>query len=149
MHKPFLRLREGKLFLVGTNRLMKPGASADPPFVRARQRQRQVEHYWLWVECAIQWTLIYDRERGIALAPLKRPVTSIAPDAAESVWLEFPLFVALFFPRLPIVAHNLQHRGTRLVQPLPFLFIQVTQNGLSCAPRFQMDVGRLPSHGMK
>jgi hypothetical protein len=50
--KPFLRLREGKLFLVETERLNKPGASAAPPFVRARQVPRQVEHYWLCDECA-------------------------------------------------------------------------------------------------
>ncbi len=75
--KPFLRLREGKLFLVETNRLTKPGEAA-PPFVRARQQQRQVEHFWLCDSCAAQYTLIYDRERGVALAPLRRPVTSAA-----------------------------------------------------------------------
>jgi hypothetical protein len=83
-HKPFLRLREGKLFLVETGRLMKPGVSAVPPFVRARQQQRQVEHYWLCDECAIQWTLVYVRERGVALEPLKRPVTTVAAAAAQS-----------------------------------------------------------------
>jgi hypothetical protein len=74
--KPFLRLREGKLFLVETERLTKPGQSAVPPFVRARQQQRCVEHYWLCDDCAQQWTLVYDRERGVALAPLRRTVAS-------------------------------------------------------------------------
>jgi hypothetical protein len=74
--KPFLKLREGKLFLVETDRLAKPGQSAVPPFVRARQQQRVVEHYWLCDDCAAQWTLIYDREHGVALAPLRRPVVS-------------------------------------------------------------------------
>jgi hypothetical protein len=83
-HKPFLRLREGKLFLMETDGLMKPGASAVPPFMRARQLQRQVEHYWLCDECAIQWTLIHDRERGVALVPVKRPVTSIPPAVAQT-----------------------------------------------------------------
>lgn len=83
-HRPFLRLREGKLFLVETDRLTKPGVSAVPPFVRARQQQRQVEHFWLCDECAIQWTLVYDRERGVALAPLKRPATTVAAAAAQS-----------------------------------------------------------------
>jgi hypothetical protein len=82
-HKPFLRLREGKLFLVEADRLMKPGTPSVPPFVRARQQQRQVEHYWLCDECAIQWTLIYDRERGVALARLKRTVTSVSPTVAQ------------------------------------------------------------------
>jgi hypothetical protein len=43
-----------------------------------------VEHYWLCDQCAIQWTLIYDRERGIALAPLKRSVTTVAAAVAQS-----------------------------------------------------------------
>ncbi len=83
-HIPFLRLREGKLFLVETDRLMKPGTTSVPPFVRARQQQRQVEHYWLCDECANRWTLIYDRECGVTLAPLKRPVTTVAAAAAQS-----------------------------------------------------------------
>lgn len=76
--KPFLRLREGKLFLVETARLTKPGEPATPPFVRARQPQRQVEHYWLCDDCAGVWTLIYDKERGVALVPLRRPAVSAA-----------------------------------------------------------------------
>jgi len=79
--KPFLRLRDGKLFLVETDRLAKPGESAVPPFIRARQQQRQVEHYWLCDECAGHWTLVYDRERGVALTPLRKPVVSLAAAA--------------------------------------------------------------------
>jgi len=74
--KPFLRLRDGKLFLVETERLTKPGESAVPPFVRARQQQRCVEHYWLCNDCASQFTLIYDRDHGVALAPLRKPAAS-------------------------------------------------------------------------
>lgn len=76
--KPFLKLREGKLFLVETDRITKPGESAVPPFVRARQQQRCVEHYWLCDDCAAQWTLVYNPEHGVSLAPLRRPVTSVA-----------------------------------------------------------------------
>ena len=76
--KPFLRLREGKLFLVETERVTKPGEPASPPFVRARKLQRQVEHYWLCDDCAAHWTLVYDRDHGVALAPLRRPVASAA-----------------------------------------------------------------------
>jgi len=79
--KPFLRLREGKLFLVETDRLNKSGEAAVPPFVRARQQRRRVEHYWLCDECAARWTLIYDGERGVALAPLRRPVASTGATA--------------------------------------------------------------------
>jgi len=76
--KPFLRLREGKLFLVETDRVIKPGEAAVPPFVRARQQPRCVEHYWLCDDCAAEWTLVYDRDHGIALAPLRRSVASVA-----------------------------------------------------------------------
>jgi hypothetical protein len=74
--KPFLRLGQGKLFLVETERVTKPGESAAPPFVRARKLQRRVEHYWLCDGCAAEWTLISDREHGVALAALRRPVAN-------------------------------------------------------------------------
>jgi len=82
--KPFLRLREGKLFLVETEQLTKPGTSA-PPFVRARKQQRVIEHYWLCDECAAQWTLIYDRERGVGLAPLRQRVTAVDRAARSEI----------------------------------------------------------------
>lgn len=84
--KPFLRLREGKLFLVETDRLMKPGQATAPPFVRARQQAREVEYYWLCDGCAPHWTLVYDRERGISLVPLKRAAATVggAANAAHS-----------------------------------------------------------------
>jgi hypothetical protein len=82
--KPFLRLREGKLFLVETDRPIKPGDSPSPPFVRARQQQREVEHYWLCDNCALEWTLIYDPDRGVALAPLRRPVVSVSAVTAAA-----------------------------------------------------------------
>jgi len=82
--KPFLKLRDGKLFLVETERLTKPGESASPPFVRARQKPRQVEHYWLCDDCAAQWTLVYDRDHGVALAPLRRPVAAVPANAAAA-----------------------------------------------------------------
>jgi hypothetical protein len=83
--KPFLRLREGKLFLVETEPHDQPGEMAPPPFLRARPKRR-VERYWLCDRCAIEWTLIYDRERGILLAPARRPVASgdVAPKVAFS-----------------------------------------------------------------
>jgi len=74
--KPFLRLREGRLFLVETDRLTKPGEPASPPFVRAKQQPRHVEHYWLCEDCAVQWTLVYDPQQGVALTPLRRPMSS-------------------------------------------------------------------------
>jgi hypothetical protein len=82
--RPFLKLREGKLFLVETERLTKPGTSVAPPFVRARQQERLVEHFWLCDECAAQWTLVYDREHGVALAPLRRTVAAVPVAAAAA-----------------------------------------------------------------
>ncbi len=81
-NKPFLKLREGKLFLVETERIGKPGVSS-PPFVRARKQQRVVEHYWLCDGCASQWTLIFDGDRGIALAPLRKPASTASKAASE------------------------------------------------------------------
>lgn len=83
--RPFLKLRDGKLFLVETDRLAQPGEIALPPFVRAKQQRRHVEHYWLCDSCAAQWTLVYDGENGIALAPLRRPaVNAQAASSARS-----------------------------------------------------------------
>ncbi len=82
--RPFLKLREGKLFLVETERVTKPGESAAPPFVRARQQPRCVEHYWLCDDCAAHWTLVYDRANGIALIPLRRAAVSVAAEAASA-----------------------------------------------------------------
>jgi|SRR5580698_2125270 len=83
--KPFLRLRDGKLFLVETDRVAKPGESAAPPFVRARRQQRLVEHYWLCDDCAAEWTLVYDRENGVALVALRRPAVSVARAADDMI----------------------------------------------------------------
>jgi hypothetical protein len=74
--KPFLKLREGKLFIVETELGGQPGEAEPPPLLRARAKQR-VERYWLCNPCAIEWTLIYDREQGILLAPARRSVASV------------------------------------------------------------------------
>ena len=79
--KPFLKLRDGKLFLVETERATKL-REAMPPAGRARQQQRSVERYWLCDDCSAQWTLIYDREAGVKLAPLRRPAASVTAAAA-------------------------------------------------------------------
>lgn len=82
--RPFLRLREGKLFLVETGRKIQRGEAVAPPFVRARKQQRLVEHYWLCDSCAEQWTLAYDESGGIVLMPLKRPVTTTASESGTA-----------------------------------------------------------------
>jgi hypothetical protein len=82
--KPFLKLRDGKLFLVEIGRTGRLGESLHPSFDQARQQQRMVEHYWLCDECAKQWTLIYDSDRGVTLNPLRRPVLNTATKAMKN-----------------------------------------------------------------
>ena|SRR2546423_3347319 len=83
--KPFLKLRDGKLFLVEMDRVLKLGELATPPFVRAREQHRLVEHFWLCDACASQWTLMYDSERGITLLPLRRrPLSTADADALKT-----------------------------------------------------------------
>lgn len=78
--KSFLRLHDGKFFLVETERVAKV-TELGPPFVRARQQPRQVEHYWLCNECSERWTLVYDHDRGVALAPVRRPMSNPPADS--------------------------------------------------------------------
>ena len=63
--------------------MTKPGVTAASPFLLARKQPKRVEHYWLCDACAPQWTLIYDRDSGIVLAPLRR--RAMSTDVAASV----------------------------------------------------------------
>src|SRR3954452_24796523 len=74
--KRFLKLREGKLFLV---QIQNASRSGKPASARNRQ-QHAVEYYWLCDECALQWTLMTDAASGIVLSPLPQPM--MAPSAA-------------------------------------------------------------------
>jgi hypothetical protein len=73
--RPFLRLRQGKLFLVET---------AGAPTSRLRPKPRRVDRYWLCDDCATVWTLIHDRHEGIVLAPLPRPPISPTVPGVEA-----------------------------------------------------------------
>jgi hypothetical protein len=67
--RAFLRLAEGKLFLVEKERGIdaeEPAAGRSP---RMRHQPRRVERYWLCDQCALGWTLVQDRN-GIVLLPL-------------------------------------------------------------------------------
>jgi len=79
--KPFLRLGEGKLFLVETERTTRPGAAA-ATFVSVRRQARVAEHYWLCGDCAREWTLVYDQNHAITLASLRCPATGAVPASA-------------------------------------------------------------------
>jgi hypothetical protein len=82
--KPFLRLRQGKLFLVETQYTGGAGEFKEPAPTGTRQKKHQrVERYWLCDQCAAVWTLVHDRNRGIALARVLRPPSGARVEAAE------------------------------------------------------------------
>jgi hypothetical protein len=72
--QPFLQLRQGKLFMVETEKLTESGNLPTPASSKLRRRPRRVERYWLCPQCAQVFTLAHDRHSGIALVPLVRPV---------------------------------------------------------------------------
>jgi hypothetical protein len=72
--QPFLQLRQGKLFTVETEKLADSGNLPTPASSKLRLRPRRVERYWLCPQCAQVLTLAHDRDSGIALVPLVRPV---------------------------------------------------------------------------
>jgi hypothetical protein len=76
--RPFLRLRQGKLFLV-EKECGVPSGESTPPCLPQKQPPRRVERYWLCDECAKVWTLVHDRHQGIVLVPLPPPPASARP----------------------------------------------------------------------
>jgi hypothetical protein len=71
--RPFLRLGQGKLFLVETECVAKSGELTPPSSPHMRQQPRRVERYWLCDLCAEAWTLVHDWNQGIVLVPLPKP----------------------------------------------------------------------------
>jgi hypothetical protein len=68
--KPFLKLREGKLFLVETIAVTGSAVVNARTDVPQRKPPKRVEHFWLCDDCAPSWTLIQDGNRGLALVPI-------------------------------------------------------------------------------
>jgi hypothetical protein len=82
--KPFLRLRQGRLFLVeaegpAQSGNLKPQANSrmriQPQEQRPKQKQR-VERYWLCDQCSEVWTMVHDQTQGVVLVPLQRPAAN-------------------------------------------------------------------------
>ena len=71
--KPFLRLGQGKLFLVESDGVAKSGELRAAPSPPMRFPPRRVERYWLCDQCALVLTLVHDRSQGIVLLPLQEP----------------------------------------------------------------------------
>jgi hypothetical protein len=77
--------------MVEANRAEKPGLAASASILRSRHPQRRVEHYWLCDDCASKWTLIYDRDRGVTLAALRRPGgTGVSAAGVNPLGMELP-----------------------------------------------------------
>lgn len=70
--KPFLRLGQGKLFLVETQSFLASGAEDHS----ARHGPRHVERYWLCERCAEVSTLVPDRHQGVLLMPIPSGTTN-------------------------------------------------------------------------
>jgi hypothetical protein len=88
--KPFLRLREGRLFLVEAASIAKPeGVSRRASLLLRkpllRKPPRHLERYWLCDQCASVWTLIQDRKEGVVLMPLTRAATGASAAASSGV----------------------------------------------------------------
>lgn len=73
----FLKLTQGKLFLVETDQ----ASAAGPSLVSKKPNQRRIEHYWLCDACAPVLTLAYQRGRGIVAVPLTEPSQKMPPAA--------------------------------------------------------------------
>src|SRR5258708_38555897 len=69
--KPFLRLSEGKLFLVETDLGGQPGEAAPPPFLRARPKRRG-GRYWVWCRLAAWVKPVLRSGAGSYGAPAQR-----------------------------------------------------------------------------
>jgi hypothetical protein len=81
--KPFLRLRQGKLFLVEAECVAKPGELTALASAQMRPQPRRVERYWLCDQCAEVWTLVHEWSQGIVLVPLRRAPTRAGVAMAE------------------------------------------------------------------
>jgi hypothetical protein len=85
--KPFLRLRQGKLFLVETESAATPGDVRSALSRPMRLLARRVDRYWLCDECSVVWTLVHELDQGIVLMPLRRPMTSVGGNGAGALRL--------------------------------------------------------------
>lgn len=74
--RPFLRLGQGRLFLVESESVakVKDLTSVRSPYLR--KPARRIERYWLCDRCAESWTLVPDQQTGVALIPLRTTVLS-------------------------------------------------------------------------
>lgn len=65
--KPFLYMREGKLFHIDTSQ--HPELRRKPPDAK---RSEDIEHFWLCGNCSREFTVAYVPGEGITAVPLSR-----------------------------------------------------------------------------
>lgn len=75
---PFLRMTEGKLFLV-----QMPFSSGSRKAAGQRKSGlRRIEHYWMCDQCARQLTIVFDASRGMLTVPLPAAKKSAVSESA-------------------------------------------------------------------
>jgi hypothetical protein len=79
--RPFLRLGEGRLFLVEAEGVESGRVPLSP---YARRPPRRVERYWLCGQCAELWTLVLRGTDGIALLSRTSSIAAIEPGPGHS-----------------------------------------------------------------
>jgi hypothetical protein len=82
--KPFLRLGEGKLFLVESEGAIDSEEMPIPFSAHTRRARRRVERYWLCDQCAKSFTLIHDPQQGITIVPRPIAIRAESPAANEA-----------------------------------------------------------------
>lgn len=81
--KRFLRLGQGKLFLVEfVANSVEPKAAHS--FKTRQSPRRRSERYWLCDECSRIWTLVHDGKHGVLLLPMRYPASSTRAEAEIS-----------------------------------------------------------------
>ena len=80
--RPFLRLGQGRLFLVEAESASGSRELTAPFSPYARRPPQRVERYWLCERCAEILTLVHDRRRGIVMVPLPLPSREASPASA-------------------------------------------------------------------
>jgi hypothetical protein len=73
----FLKLTQGKLFLVETDPAYAQGLS----IVSKKSSPRRIEHYWLCDSCAPLMTLAFEHGRGIVAVPLNASPQKLPPES--------------------------------------------------------------------
>jgi len=81
---PFLRMTEGKLFVV---QMPSQRVSNARGLNQRKSALRKVEHYWMCDNCARELTIFFDADRGMVTVPLPRTRKPVLSDPGGSTVL--------------------------------------------------------------